>query len=74
MSMWPVLLHELFSGNQSLLNQELRQCVGLRKTGDKKFFHRDWSLIRYYHFWSSLVAVALGCNLDRVVLSQLQRL
>jgi hypothetical protein len=27
----------------------LRQCVGLRKTGDEKFFQRDRSFIWFYH-------------------------
>jgi hypothetical protein len=35
------LLHKLFAGNELLLNQELRQCVSLRKTGDDKFFQRE---------------------------------
>jgi hypothetical protein len=36
------------------LNQEFRQCVGLRKAGDEKFFQRDRSFIWFCHCASSL--------------------
>src|SRR5262249_53446831 len=48
------LLHKLFSANQPLLNQQLRQGVGLREAGDEKLFHRDRSFIWFWHCTSSL--------------------
>jgi hypothetical protein len=46
--------HKLFSGNQPLLNQQLRQCVGLRETGDEKVFQCDRLSIWFCHCASSL--------------------
>src|SRR4029453_14972947 len=54
------LLHKLFSGNQPLLNQQLRQCVSLRQTETKKFFQGDRSFIWFCHCASS---VAVGAAL-----------
>jgi hypothetical protein len=31
------LLHKLFSRDEPLFNQDLRQCVSLREAGDEKF-------------------------------------
>ena len=65
------LLHKLFSGNQPLLNQELRQCVGLSEAGDKKLLYRE----RFYRYASSLIAKAFfRRELERGALTQLQHL
>src|SRR5215475_7868412 len=64
------LLHKLFSGNQPLLNQQLRQCVGLREAGDEKFFHRDRSFIRFSrcapHFMTLSARNSTDCRIVRL--------
>src|SRR4029434_7413381 len=52
------LLHELFSRNQPLLNQEFRQCVSLRQAGDEKFLHCDWSFIWFCHCAPYLITLS----------------
>ena len=47
-------MHELFSRNQPLLNQELCQCVSLREAGDEKFFARD-GLFVWFCYCASLL-------------------
>jgi hypothetical protein len=63
------LPHKLFSGNHPLLNQELRQCVSLREALDEQLFQRDRLFICFCH-----CASLLACYLDKVIVSQLQRL